>query len=145
MARHMGIDVGSHRIGVAFSDVDGRVATAHSTVEAASTEEAVEELVDYVEQRSVDRVVFGWPIRMDGSEGRATEAVDDFMAAFEAQCEERGIDVELERWDERLTSKKAEDVLIDADLSRERRRGIVDRVAAARILQTYLDAEADGS
>lgn len=141
----MGIDVGSRRIGVAFSDVDGRVATAHSTVEAVPRDGAVEQLVDYVEERSVRCVVFGWPIRMDGTEGRATEAVDEFMAAFEAGCRERGVDVEMERWDERLSSKEAESVLIDADLSRERRRGVVDRVAAARILQTYLDASANDS
>lgn len=141
----MGIDVGSRRIGVAFSDVEGRVATAHSTVEAAPRDEAVDELVDLVEERSVERVVFGWPVRMDGTEGRATEAVDAFMEAFGARCEERGVDVALDRWDERLSSKEAESVLIDADLSRERRRGVVDRVAAARILQTYLDASTDES
>jgi len=142
VARHMGIDVGSRRIGVAFSDVDGRVATAHSTVEAVPTDEAVGRLVDLVEERSVDRVVFGWPVRMDGTEGRATEAVESFMDAFDRECAERSVEVSLETWDERLSSKKAESVLIDADLSRERRRGVVDRVAAARILQNYLDAEA---
>jgi putative Holliday junction resolvase len=136
----MGIDVGSRRIGVAFSDVEGRVATAHSTIEAAPRDEAVDQLVDLVEERSVERVVFGWPVRMDGTEGRATEAVEAFVEAFEGRCEERGVDVGLDRWDERLSSKEAESVLIDADLSRERRRGVVDRVAAARILQTYLDA-----
>lgn len=143
MARHMGIDVGTDRIGLAFSDVDGRVATAHSTVEVESTREAAAEIAETAEGRDVEVVVVGWPVRMDGTEGRATEMVKRFLTAFEEACRERGWEVPVERWDERLSSSEAESVLIDADMSRRSRRGIVDRVAAARILQNYLDAQDD--
>ncbi len=142
MARYMGVDVGTDRIGLAFSDVDGRVATAHSTLEVETTAEAAREIAELGRDRGVSVVVVGWPIRMDGTEGRATEMVRRFLEAFEQACEPLDWEIDLDRWDERLSSSEAESVLIDADLSRRRRRGVVDRVAAARILQNYLDAHA---
>lgn len=137
----MGIDVGTARIGVAFSDPEGRIATAHSTIQVESFADAAAQLAELADERSVGTAVFGWPVRMDGTEGRSVEMVEECMEAFEGACRERGVEVALERWDERLSSQAAESVLIDADLSREKRRGTVDRVAAARILQSYLDAD----
>lgn len=141
MARYMGIDVGTERIGVAFSDPGGRIASAHSTVEVADLEGAADELASLADRRDAVCAVFGWPVRMDGSEGRSVEMVDACIEAFERAVDERDLQIEIERWDERLSSKAAESVLIDADLTREKRRGTVDRVAAARILQNFLDAK----
>ena len=140
MGRHMGIDVGTVRVGVAFSDPGGRIASAHSTLEVESWESTAEALADLAEERDVDCAVFGWPVRMDRSEGRSVEMVDACIDGFGTACDNRGLSVAIERWDERLTSTEAESVLIDADLTREKRRGAVDRVAATRILQSYLDA-----
>lgn len=137
----MGVDIGTHRIGVAFSDVGGRVATPHSTIEVESVEEGAERVAEVGQDRETVTVVVGWPVRMDGTEGRMVEHVERFVEAFREECERRDWEVELERWDERLSSVEAESVLVDADLSRERRRGVVDRVAASRILQSYLDAQ----
>lgn len=145
MSRHMGIDVGTRRIGVAFSDVDATIATAHSTIEADDVDAAAARAAELAGDRDVETVVVGWPVRMDGSEGRSVEMVQRFLEAFRRACDECDVEVDVERWDERLTSVEAESLLIDADMSRSRRKGVVDRVAAARILQNYLDArDGDG-
>jgi len=141
VARIMGVDVGTHRIGVAFSDVGGRVATPHSTIEIESIEEGAQRVADLGHDRETATVVVGWPVRMDGTEGRMVEHVEQFLEAFRRERERLDWEVAIERWDERLSSVAAESVLVDADLSRERRRGIVDRVAASRILQSYLEAQ----
>ncbi|MFB6373204.1 MAG: Holliday junction resolvase RuvX [Bradymonadaceae bacterium] len=143
MARVMGVDVGTHRIGVAFSDVGGRVATPHSTIEVDSIAEGAERVAEVGHDRETVTVVVGWPVRMDGSEGRMVEHVEQFLEAFHEECQRLDWEIDIERWDERLSSTEAESVLIGADLSRERRRGIVDRVAASRILQSYLDSQED--
>lgn len=143
MSRTMGVDVGTKRVGVAFSDLGGTVATAHSTLEIDDFRDAGEQLAELAAQREAEAAVFGWPIRMDGSEGRAVSNVRRMIEEFQKAADQRGLQVSVDRWDERMTSIAAEDVLIDADLSRKKRRGIVDRVAATRILQSYLDAQDD--
>ena len=137
----MGIDVGTRRIGVAFSDVGGRVATPHSTIEVDSVEEGAEQIAELGRDRDTVTVVVGWPVRMDGTEGRMVDLVERFLEALERECERLDWEVDVERWDERLSSVEAESVLVDADLSRKKRKGVVDRVAASRILQSYLDAQ----
>jgi putative Holliday junction resolvase len=139
--RYMGIDVGTKRYGVALSDVGGSIASPHETLEVADLEEAVSRVVDLVASQSVAVLVVGWPVRMDGTEGRAVEHVRRFVEHLQDALEDPS--PEIVRWDERLTSSAAEDVLLEADLSRQRRRDVIDKVAASRILQNYLDAEAD--
>jgi putative Holliday junction resolvase len=136
----LGIDVGSKRIGVAISDINRSIASPHGTVDGGDLGEAAEEIAELVEAEQPDAIVVGWPLNLDGTEGRATQMVRDFVAAVEDELEGRGEALPIERWDERMSSKGAESVLLEADLSRDRRRAVVDRVAAAKILQSYLDS-----
>lgn len=140
MSRAIGIDVGSRRVGVSLSDEAGAVATAHETLDAGDDERLVDDLCELIDSRGVETVVVGWPLHMDGTEGRATRAVDRFVERLESGLAAAGLKAEIVRWDERLTSSEAEDVLVDADLGRRRRREVIDRVAATRILQSYLNA-----
>ncbi|MFB6264228.1 MAG: Holliday junction resolvase RuvX, partial [Bradymonadaceae bacterium] len=75
MTTAIGIDVGSQRVGISLSDDSGSVATAHETLDASDARALMEEICDLIERRSVELIVVGWPLHMDGSEGRATEAV----------------------------------------------------------------------
>ena len=78
-------------------------------------------------------MVLGFPLQLDGREGPAVQAMREFAVRLE-----QGLSVPLVLWDERLTTKAAEDMLIAADVSRKKRKGAVDRVAAAILLQSYL-------
>ncbi len=139
--RYMGVDVGTERYGIALSDTQGAIASPHETLDVANMEDAIERVVDLIGEQRIDVLVVGWPVRMDGTEGRAVEHVRSFIERLRESIEGEG--PEIVRWDERLTSSAAESVLLEADLSRQRRRDVIDKVAAGRILQNYLDAEVE--
>jgi putative Holliday junction resolvase len=90
-----------------------------------------------VGSHSVERVVLGLPLQLDGHEGIAVQAMRAFVVKLEA-----GLSVPVVLWDERMTTKAAEDLLIAADVSRKKRKGAIDRIAAAILLQSYLAAQA---
>ena len=136
--RHLGIDYGSKRIGVAVSDTDGRIAFPLTTLIAGSDRaKTLRELRELVEREAVSRVVVGLPLSLDGSRGPAAQRAERFAAALG-----RHLAVPVEAFDERFSTQQAERVLIDADVSRQRRKEVVDRVAATMILQGYLDRRA---
>ncbi len=142
--RILALDPGSKRIGVALSDELGWTAQPLETYERRSVAEDVTHIQQLVRQHHVRRVVMGLPVRMDGRAGPEAESVRLFLETLE-----RALDVPVIAWDERLTSKAAEKMLIDADVSRKKRKGAVDRIAAAILLQSYLqslssDGEAPG-
>jgi putative Holliday junction resolvase len=130
----LGIDFGTRRIGVAVSDELGLTAQPLSSLEPASEQEALSILQGLIDQYGVREVVVGLPKNMNGSLGPAAEAA----LAFARRLEE-SVPVKVTMWDERLTSRAAERVLIEADLSRAKRKGRVDQMAAALILQGFLD------
>jgi putative Holliday junction resolvase len=140
MTTYLGIDVGKKRVGLAVSDVNASVASPLETLKDASWSEMAETIVERIKERDIEAIVVGWPLRLDGSEGRSVDMVRRFEGALNAALDAHGLDVPIERWDERMTSQGAEQVLIDADMSRRKRRPVIDRVAAAKILQNYLDA-----
>jgi putative Holliday junction resolvase len=140
MTTYLGIDVGHKRVGLAVSDVNASVASPLETLEDASWSEMAATIVERIEARDVDALVVGWPLRLDGTEGRSVDMVRRFESALRTALEERDLEIPIERWDERMTSQGAEQVLIDADMSRRKRRPVIDRVAAAKILQNYLDS-----
>lgn len=134
VGRIMALDPGEKRMGVAMSDEMGLIAQPLETHACASPDEVVAHVQSLVTAHGVAEVVVGLPIRMSGEPGKAAERVHGFIERL-AQA----LDVPVVPWDERLTSKAAERMLIQANVSRSKRKGAVDRVAAAVLLQSYLD------
>ena len=133
--RPLGIDLGSKRIGVAVADSAGRVATPYDTVlrsgDKARDHRRIAELAAEVE---ADQLVVGLPLSLDGSVGTAAKA-----AIKEAQQLGRVTGLPVDTWDERLTTVTAHRDLMAADLDGKQRRAVVDKVAAAIMLQAWLD------
>jgi putative Holliday junction resolvase len=134
IVRILGLDIGSKRIGVALSDMLCITAQALETIESKDTQADIRKIRELVDANQVDEIVVGVPYNMNGSEGPQAEKVK----AFIQELAER-IDVPVREWDERLSTVAAERVLLEADMSRAKRRKVIDKVAAAIILQGYLD------
>ncbi len=133
--RSMGLDVGEVRIGIALSDQTGLIAQGHATLERSGWDRDLAYLAKVAEEHEVDRFVVGNPLNLDGSAGRQAERSRDFAERLK---EATGLAVVL--WDERFTSLSAEKILIEAGVRRKKRRGAIDRMAAAIMLQGYLDS-----
>lgn len=130
----MGVDPGTRRIGVAVSDELGMLARGVATLSATREEADAGELSELAKSLGAERIVVGLPRNMDGTEGERAQAARQLAENLASRT---GLPVIL--WDERLTTKGAERMLIAADLSRARRRRIIDQQAAQWILQSYLD------
>lgn len=135
MARTMGLDVGTKTIGVAVSDELSITGQALSTLRRLSLRADLAALGELIAEHGVGRVVVGLPLKMDGSEGDRAAACRQLGKAL---ADASGIPVEY--WDERLSTVAAERVLLEGNVSRRKRRDVVDSVAAAIILQGWLDA-----
>jgi len=133
----MGLDVGAKTIGVAISDELGIAAHPVTTIARRGTAVDAAEVAALASERGVTDVVVGWPLELSGQVGprarRVQVLIDALAGALPAH-------VAVHTWDERFSTVAAERVLIEADLSRRRRRDIIDRQAAAFILQGWLDA-----
>ena len=136
MGRIIGLDVGDKRIGVALSDL--LMITAQG-METYTRTQDVEKDIDYltglIEKNDVDRIVCGLPKNMNGTLGEQAETVQDFAEKLKTASGK-----ELIYWDERLTTKSAHRTLIEADMSRKKRKQVVDKIAAVYILQGYMDS-----
>ena len=130
--RSLGVDVGEVRVGLAVSDPDGLVASPAETVPAG--DDLAVRLASIAEQRGCDTVVVGLPKALSGGDTASTRRARDLADALQRT----GVAVIL--WDERLSSAEAERVLLQAGRKRSQRRDERDRVAAAIILQGWLDA-----
>lgn len=133
--RAMGLDLGTKTIGVAVSDPLGLTAQAITTVRRAGLKKDLAELIRLASEREVGRFILGLPLNMNGTEGPRAEATRRFGVALQ---EASGLEVIYQ--DERLTTVAAERSLLEADLSRDRRKEVIDQVAAQLILQGWLDA-----
>jgi putative Holliday junction resolvase len=133
--RTLGLDVGTKTIGVAVSDGLGLTAQAVTTIRRSNLKADLAALSALAREHEGSCVVVGLPLNMDGSEGPRAEASRTFA---EAVTQALGVPVEF--WDERLSTVAAERTLLEADLSRARRRQVIDQVAAQFILQGWLDA-----
>jgi putative Holliday junction resolvase len=133
--RVLALDVGDRRIGVAVSDESGTIASPLATV--ARGREDLAAIGRLVTERQISRLVVGLPTGLSGREGPQATKVRAFAAELAAVL---GPDLPIEFWDERLTTTIAERSLIEAGTSRARRRERIDAVAAAVILQGYLEA-----
>jgi putative Holliday junction resolvase len=133
--RRVGLDVGSVRVGVALSDRDGTIASPHAVWDSASLRADPRVLVRLVEDYEVGEVVVGLPVGLSGQEGPQARWTRSFVEGLRDT-----LDVPVVLHDERLTSVEAERVMADSGVDARGRRGSVDKVAAAIMLQSYLDA-----
>jgi putative Holliday junction resolvase len=138
--RVLGVDPGTVRVGLALSDERGAIASPHATLQPRGREHAVQLVAVVVRETGAERVVVGLPLRLDGGESESSRRARWLAARI---GEVAGVPVAL--WDERLTSVAAERHLADAGARGKKRRGAVDRVAAALLLQSYLDAQGAGA
>jgi putative Holliday junction resolvase len=132
--RYLGLDVGDRLIGVALSDETATLATGIDTIKRVGPRKDVKAIIDLVRKHEVGEVVVGLPRRLDGGLGPQAEKVLAFMEDMRG-----GVKVPVVPWDERFTTVIAQQVLVEADLSRRARKGVVDKVSAILILQSYLD------
>jgi putative Holliday junction resolvase len=133
-ARLLGLDVGTKTIGMALSDVTRSVATPYHTVRRTKFSEDVSAIEAAIEEHDIGAIVIGLPLNLDGSEGPRAQSTRAFARNLAAR-----IVVPILFWDERLSTAAVERHLIEADASRKRRAEVIDRMAAAYILQGALD------
>lgn len=130
----LGIDYGLKRIGLAVSDPMNLFAHPVETLRRDPEEILLRELKKTIQKREVTEIVVGLPIHMNGSKGEKAEEVLHFVEWLKER-----VNLPIVTWDERLTSRQAESLMLEADLSRKRRRLFSDRLAAQILLQSYLD------
>lgn len=132
--RLMGLDLGEKTIGLALCDVEQRFASAVKTLHRTKFQADAAALIAFAQEQSVKAFVIGLPLNMDGSSGARVQATRAFARNLAALTP-----IPFVLWDERLSTVAAERVLIEADLSRKKRAKVIDRAAAAFILQGALD------
>lgn len=133
--RVLGLDVGDRTIGVALSDPLGLTAQGITTIRRKNIKYDIEEIIAICEKYSVESILCGLPKNMNGTVGTQGEKVAEFCEVLK---QELGLPIKM--WDERLTTVAAHRAMLEADLSRKKRKQIVDKIAAIYILQGYLDS-----
>ncbi|MBI4974728.1 MAG: Holliday junction resolvase RuvX [Candidatus Omnitrophica bacterium] len=137
--RVMGLDVGTKRIGVAVSDELMLTAQGRATIERKSLDSDLSHIDDLIKNNNISEVIVGLPLNMDGTYSAKTKEVIEFLDHLL-----KILKIPVKTWDERLTSVQAERVLLEADLSRRKRKRLSDKLAAQVILQSYLDSQKKG-
>jgi putative Holliday junction resolvase len=132
--RILALDHGSKRIGVAVSDETKTIAQPLEFIPAEPFAGFLERLKQLIREKEVDLMLVGLPRNMDGSYGPAVQKVEAFVAVLRS-----AITVPIKTWDERLTSAQANRILIQSKVRRDKRKEKVDKMAAAILLQSYLD------
>ena len=132
--RIMGLDVGSQTIGVAVSDLFGWTAQGVETIRHTTREKDFARLRHLSDEYNVEEFVIGMPLNMNGTKGMRAEQTEKFAEALAAAFP----DIPYHFWDERLTTVMAQRQLIEADVSRKKRKKVIDKMAAVVILEGYL-------
>ncbi len=141
LKRKLALDVGDKTIGVAVSDALGITAQGITTVERVGIKKDTGRILELLKEYDCDTVILGLPLKLDGTESPQTEKVREFREKLENKLRSSGMgNIFVDYYDERLTTVMAEKVLIDADVSRSRRKKVIDKQAAVLILQSYLDS-----
>jgi putative holliday junction resolvase len=135
--RVLGLDYGEKRIGVAVCDELGMTAQGLGVIARKNKKRDLAAIAHYVETYGVEKIVIGYPLRLDGTVGIQCEKVDRFIHALASL-----FSTPIIRWDETLTTKDAEELLRTANVRVKKRRAVIDKIAAGMILQGYLDASA---
>ena len=130
----LGMDLGEKRVGLSISDMTQSIASNYATLEKKKFSLFSSDLQTIIDKEIICGIVIGLPLNMDGSEGPKCQSARDFAKNFS-----NIVDLPITFWDERLTTVAAERSLLSADLSRKKRKRVVDSVAAVLILQNLLD------
>ena len=129
----MGIDYGQVRIGIALTDLMKVIASPYEVYKSVSKSSDLEYFAKLVKEKEVQKIVIGLPLNMDGSEGKRAIATRQFGEALQSKT---GLPVVYQ--DERLSSVEAEEYLLSADVRRDKRKNLIDKVSASIILEEYL-------
>jgi putative Holliday junction resolvase len=130
----LGLDIGSKRIGVAVSDELGLTAQPVETLVSKGLESDLNQIAALVDRFAAEEIVVGIPFNMNGTEGPEAKKVRAIVERISSK-----VQIPVREWDERLSTVAAERTLIEADVSRSKRRKVIDKLAAVIILQAYLD------
>lgn len=133
--RLAGLDVGTKTIGIATSDFSHSISTPLLTIERKKLATDIAQLKKTIEKEEIGALVIGWPVNMDGTEGPKCQSVMQFIKNISS-----GIELPFALWDERMSTQAVTRTMLAADLSRARRKELVDKMAATYILQGALDA-----
>jgi putative Holliday junction resolvase len=134
--RIMGLDIGSHTIGVAITDELRITAQGLKTIRRKSKEEDFEEIIRIIDQFKIGKIVVGLPKNMNGTLGKQAERVLQWIKTIRKK-----IELPIVTWDERFSTVEASRVLLEADLSRRKRKKAIDKLAAVIILQGYIEKD----
>lgn len=139
--RIMALDVGDKTVGVAISDELGITAQGLTTIERVGIKRDTSIIMNLVSEHNCKALIIGLPLNLDGSDSVQTEKVREFHDKLVNKLKSQGMaDVLIEYYDERFTTKMAENVLIQGDVRRDKRKDVIDKQAAVIILQGYLEA-----
>lgn len=139
--RIMALDVGDKTIGVAVSDELQITAQGLTTIERVGIKKDTSVVMSLIKEHNCSAVIVGLPINLDGSDSVQTEKVREFFDKLTNKLKSQGMaDVKLDYYDERFTTKIAENVLIQGDVRRDKRKDVIDKQAAVIILQGYLES-----
>ena len=134
--RVMAIDYGDVRIGIAISDMLKIISSPYETYKRINIQKDLEHISQIIKDKEVETVVIGLPLNMDGSEGNRAEVTREFGNLLLENNE----NIKIVYQDERLSSVEAEDILLEANVKRDKRKQLIDQIAAQIILQSYLDS-----
>ena len=133
--RILGLDYGEKRIGVAVCDELGLTAQGLTTIVRKTKKHDLAILTDLITKYNIEKIVIGYPLRLDGSEGIQCEKVDRFVSLLD-----KSFSLSIIKWPETLSTKEAEEILINSGVCWKKRKQKVDQLAAGIILQGYLDS-----
>lgn len=139
MDRILGLDVGDKKIGIAVSDPFGQTAQGVATLPRRNFKKDCEAILNFVREYQASKILIGLPLNLQNEEGPQAGKVRAFHNGLKKFLDENKTAAVLELVDESFSSREAESILLEADLSRKKRKKVIDRLAAARILQNYLD------
>lgn len=131
--RYLGLDLGTKTLGLALTDKTGLIASPYKTLRYTSYSELITELKQIIAEKDVEKIILGYPKNMNNTLGEAVKRTENFKEELE-----KSFDLPIILVDERLSTDEAQNLLIELDTSRKKRKKIIDSYAAAIILDTYL-------
>jgi putative Holliday junction resolvase len=133
--RILGVDIGERRMGIAISDETSTIARGMEIISISSVDDGIRRIEELVSENSIEEIVVGLPLNMNGSVGLSARKAIDFANRLKEE-----LFITVVTFDERLTTRQGENIMLQADMSRSKRKEKIDRLAAQIMLQAYLDS-----